>query len=111
MLKNRGKRTSVWIWGGLSGFLVFIVVVLVVVTSSIERKWRDMEAFLDKIRLERSTRTHVRIVAGGKPLPGNAWDEYSLGEGQAALFFREKPLTDFLDAGTDSPEMRNMLAS
>jgi hypothetical protein len=110
MLKNRGKRTVVWIWGGFSALLVFIVVVLVVVTSSMERKWRDMETFLDKVRLERITRTHVRIVAGGKPLPGNAWDEYSLAEEKATRFIREKALTDFLDTGADSPQLRNILA-
>jgi hypothetical protein len=105
-MSERRNRTIAWIWGGLGVLLVVIVMVLLVVHSSIAGKWQAMEASLSTLILERKARTHVRIVPDGKPLPGNAWDEYSLAEEKAAVFASEKLLTDLLDGAAKRRELR-----
>jgi hypothetical protein len=110
MVPERRTRTIVWLWGGFGALVVVVAVALLLVTSAIDRKRQDMEVFLDKLLLERRARIHVRIVPDGKPLSGNAWEEYSLAEEQAAGFVPEKALMDLLNTGVDSPEVRDILA-
>jgi hypothetical protein len=116
----REFRPVAWIWIGLSLVLVVLLVAFAIVSFSIERKWQAMEALLDKLLSENRARIHTRIVPGGpggKAIPGNAWDEYTIAEQQADALVSGTMLSDYindfyLNAGVPQyrPEFRNLLA-